>query len=92
MPEQEPIPGVMAHRLLNSVNAIQGLCARARSLLASDPPELDEIKDLLEKADARALELTEQLTHLARGMSEVIDLDALQADDRASEEPPHRQP
>jgi signal transduction histidine kinase len=81
----------MAHRLLNSVNAIQGLCSRARTLLASEPPELDEVLELLEKADARAVELTEQLTHLAKGLSEVIDLDELQAEHRESEGPPHRQ-
>ena len=90
MPEQEPLAGVMAHRLLNSVSAIQGLCSRARTLLASDTPELGEIRDLLEKADSRALELTEQLTHVTKGLSEVIDLDELQAEHRASEEPNHR--
>ena len=66
--------GVWAHRILNSVSAIHGLLAVARSLHETDPTN-DEIERLLRSAEARAEEVATQLHQLVRGQPDVIDLD-----------------
>lgn len=85
--EQDPLPGVAAHGLLNSITALRGLLSAARTLVAqgAERAESEEVARLISAAEVRTAEMAEQLQLLARGVPIVIDLD--RAPDDASAPP-----
>jgi signal transduction histidine kinase len=89
MSSDGPLAGVEAHRLLNSLAAIQGQLSGIGELIGPQTPHSETIRHLLRSATERADAAAEQLRRLAAGHPEVLDLDR-EAEDRADHPPAQR--
>lgn len=90
--QDEPVAGVVAHGLLNSLTAIEGLIGTARTLVDPRAPDATILDELLATAAARTKDVTTQLHQLVRGLPGELDLDELAAPDLRDRPPSHVDP
>lgn len=82
MPDDGALLAVVAHGLINSLSAIQGMTASARGLVevtAPGTPETERAVRLLEVSQARTELLVEQLRVLAGGQLPLALIEAARA-------------
>lgn len=75
MSADDRLAGVEAHRLLNSLAAIQGQLSGIGELIGPTTPHSEAIERLLRSAAERVDGAAEQLRRLAGGQPDVLDLD-----------------